>query len=168
MVALLAVVLISCGGASEGVSVKNEKALEETFQRLNASFTKSFDEQGDKDVLKASADSLTVYFDELVKNYPENESLSELYFAIGEVSMKVDNGEEAVKYFDELESKFPEDKNLSKALYLKGHTYEEALKDTAQAIAAYKHLYKTYPQSEWAQNAKNQVLHLNNPNKEQE
>jgi len=168
MVALMAVVLISCGGASEGANVKSEKALEEAFQTLHSSFTKSFDEQGDKELLKASADSLVVYFDELVKNYPKNKSLSELYFAIGEVSMKVDNGEGAVKYFDELESKFPADKNLSKALYLKGHTYEEALKDTVQAIAAFKHLYKTYPKSEWAQNAKNQVLHLNNPNKEQE
>ena len=168
MVALMALVLVSCGGASEGANVKSEKALEEAFQKLHSSFTKSFDEQGSKEVLEASADSLVIYFDELIKNYPENKSLSEMCFAIGEVSMKVNNGEKAVKYFGELESKFPEDGNLSKALYLKAHTYENALKDTVQAIAAYKHLYKTYPESKWAQNAKNQVLHLNNPNLEQE
>jgi len=162
MVALLAAVLISCGG-STGVGSKNKKSLEASFNALHDSFTKSFDAQGDKDSLKTSADSLVLYFDALVSNYPESENLSGYYFAVGEVNMKVNRGQDAIKYFDALENKYPEDENVSKALYLKGHTLENILSDTLQAIAAYKHLYKTYPESEWSQNAKNQVLRLNNP-----
>ena len=168
MVALMAVVLISCGGASTGVEVKSEKELTDNFKKLNNSFTKSFDEDGDKAALAASADSLVSYFDSMVKNYPENSNLANMYFSVGEASMKVSKGTEAIKYFDALETNYPENENVSKALYLKGQTYEVVLVDTVQAIAAYKHLYKTYPESEWAQNASNQVMHLINPDSEQE
>ena len=168
MVALMAVVLVSCGGGSTGVAVKSEKALEESFLKMRDSFTKSFEEHGDKEVLKLTADSLVMFFDALSANYPENGNLGEMYFAIGEVSMKVDRAEEALKYFDALASKFPEDANVEKALYLKGQTYEDILKDTVQAIAAYKHVYKTYPNSAWSKNAGNQILHLQNPAAEQE
>lgn len=164
LVALVAVVLVSCGGASGEASVKSEKTLVDGFQRMQASFSKTFDEQGSKEALNANADSLVTYFDALAKNYPENSSLSKMCFVLGEVSMKVNKGKDAVKYFDALEIIYPEDENVSKALYLKAHTFEDMLKDTVQAIAAYKHLYKTYPESKWSQNAKNQVLRLNNPN----
>lgn len=162
MVAILAAVLISCGG-STGVGSKSKKSLEDSFNKLHDSFTESFDNQGDMDSLKTSADSLVLYLKAMVSNYPESESLSGYCFAVGEVSMKVERGQDAIKYFDTIESKYPEDENVSKALYLKGYTFENILTDTVQAIAAYKHLYKTYPESEWSQNAKNQVLRLNNP-----
>ncbi len=96
MVAVATIVLISCGGgASSGA--KTEKELLDAFKSLNATFTKNFDENGDKEALKASADTLMMEFDALVKAFPESGSLSGLYFSIGEVSMKVDRAEEAVK-----------------------------------------------------------------------
>jgi outer membrane protein assembly factor BamD (BamD/ComL family) len=168
IVALMALVLVSCGGSNTGVDGKSEKELSDAFQKVHSGFVQSFKVQGDRAALKATADSLTVFFNSIVKNHPESNGLSEFYFAIGEVSMMVNDGESAVKYFDALESKYPESENVAKALYLKAHTYEDILTDTVQAIASYKHLYKTYPENEWSQNAKNQVLRLNNPNAERE
>ena len=168
-IAFLAGVLISCGsGNSDSDNLNKTKEAETSFNRLYASFTTSFDEHGDMEKLKKSADSLVIYFNIILEQKEPSEHLSDLYFSIAQVSMKVDRAKEAIQYFDAIETKFPTDDKVSKSLYLKGHTYEDILKDTAQAVAAYKHLYKTYPESEWSQNAKNQVLHLNNPSADQE
>jgi outer membrane protein assembly factor BamD (BamD/ComL family) len=166
MVALMAVVLVSCGGVSTGLDLKSEKELVDGFQKLNSSFTKSFDEDGDKDALAASVDSLVLYFDSMIKNHPQDTNIANMYFAAGEASMKVNKGEEAIKYFDALATNYPKNENVSKGLYLKGQTYEVVLVDTAQAIAAYKYLYNIDHDNEWSKNAGNQVLHLINSDSE--
>lgn len=159
LIAFLTVFVVAC--STGGLRSKSENDLLDSFENLSTAFDTTFDEHGQVSSLKLTSDSLLLYFNTILEVYPESKNLPALYFCLGEVNMKIQDGLKAVEYFEALEEKFPEYIEVPKSIYLKGYTYEIIINDVEKAKESYKHLYKNYPDAKWAQNAKNQVLYLN-------
>lgn len=157
------VALAACSSNSGPIASSDEASLLEGFSRLNADYTKKFESAGNEGELKSLADSIGMYFESFQLQYPESKEMENVVFDVAVVNMKQNNSEKALNLFQQIENTTPESQLVPKALYYKAFTYQSVVKDTALAIATYKHLYKTYPDSKWQTNARSQVLHLNNP-----
>ena len=161
--ALLTSILTACSLNTSFLGAKSEAELVDGFNQLQSEFNQVFDERFHADTLSTVQDSLKLYFEALLEQYPESKFLPELLFDLGESSMKLKDGKGAINYFEQLIKEYPSDSDVARAAYFVAYTYQEVLKDEQRAIEAYKQVYKTYPDSKWAENAKNQVLFLNNP-----
>lgn len=162
---VLALGMIACAGGSVS---NTEESIVGNLNRLHTEFKGKYieDAADHKDLMATLTglnDSIIIYVDELVKSYPQSTAIALQYSLVGESSMKLKKGEVAIKYFELLETNYAKDDNVPRALFNKAYTYEFVMKDTKKAIKAYKHLYKNYPHSKWAENAKSQILYLKNP-----
>ena len=155
--------LSACSLNTSFLGAKSESELVDGFNQLESQFNRVFDEQFNADTLSSIQDSLGIYFEVIAEKFPESKFLPELLFHLGETAMKLKDGKSAIVWFEQLISDYPEHTEAARATYFVAYTYQEVLKDEEQAIKAYKKVYKTYPDSKWAENAKNQVLFLNNP-----
>ena len=158
----LALILISCSGDSK-LDKLSEVELDKEMSAIQNKFDVIFNNHYEEDSLKVLNDSLVIYIGVLAENFPKSKKLPSWYFVVGETNMKIKQGQAAIKYFETLEINFPQHEDVPKAIYFKAYTYENVLQDIERAIETYKTLYKTYPDSRWAENAKSQVLFLNNP-----
>ena len=151
----------ACGG---GASV-SEAELVASFEKNAQSFSTVFNTAANYDAAKLTAlsDSAILLLDELQKQYPKSAQVPELMYKAGELCMQSNKGKQAVAYFTQLADSFPEHEAVPKAMYFIGYTLETVLEDVEGAKTAYKKLYRGYPQSDWAENARSQVLYLNNP-----
>ncbi len=159
---LLGLVLVSCSGDSK-LDKMSETELDKGMSGLQNKFDMIFNNHYEEDSLKNLNDSLVIYLNVLAENFPKAKKLPNWYFLVGETNMKIKQGQAAIKYFETLELNYPQHGDVPKAIYFKAYTYENVMQDIERAIETYKSLYKTYPDSRWAENAKSQVLFLNNP-----
>lgn len=164
VLSLFSVVVFSCNSSSKLAS-KSEKELVSGFENLLNQFNALYNVEQNKDTIQLNSlnDSLKLYVEALLEKDTTNSSLANLYFSFGETSMKLKNSELALKYYNALVLSFPNNEDVPRALYNIAYTYENILHDTDLAIEKYKYLYKTYPETKWAENARSQVLYLNNP-----
>ncbi len=154
--------LISCSGNSK-LDKMSEVELEKGMTELQNKFDMIFNNHYEEDSLKSLNDSLVTYITVLAENFPKSKSLPNWYFIVGETNMKIKQGQAAIKYFESIELNYPQHPEVPKAIYFKAYTYENVMQNVEKAVDTYKMLYKTYPDSRWAENAKSQVLFLNNP-----
>jgi len=165
LIGMLAISIVACSGAG---SKDTEEVILGKLTKLHETFSSKYsaekvDQEDLKQELALINDTAIQLVEILAASYPESKVIAEQYFLVGESSMKLKNGELAIKYFSLLEEKFPTHENIAWAIYNKAYTYENVNKDIENAIVTYKQVYKKHPTSEWAENAKSQVLYLNNP-----
>lgn len=162
---LLVIGIYSCTGEASKMSQKEGAALQAGFNGLLDEFNGIYNNEVEKDSVRLVQinDSLKVYVDAMAEKDSLASELAQLYFLFGETSMKLKNAEWAIEYIDLGVQYFPTSDETPRALYNKAYTYENVLNDTEKALKTYKFLYKNYPDSKWAENAKSQVLYLNNP-----
>ncbi|MFM7022818.1 MAG: tetratricopeptide repeat protein [Flavobacteriales bacterium] len=153
--ALLVVVsLAACGG-----SKKTEADLVNDFNSRLEEFDRDWSSNKIEN-LKGQSDTLQMIADEVMKDYPQSKDLPLILFKAGETASKMKEGEKAVEYFSKLVELFPNNPDAAEAMYLIGIQYENVLGNAPKAIDAYKKLRKTYPQSQWANFAKNSIMFL--------
>ena len=86
-------------------------------------------------------------------SYPED-SLSAKYLAeAGETARLLLQFDEAVKIYDRIIARHPQDKEAGKALFMKGFTYENDLKNLDSAKIIYTMFLEKYPQDDFADDA---------------
>lgn len=155
--------IIACSSNSNSLEHQSDVQLKDGALALQKKFDTEFAGSSNVDTMKFILDSMDTYFKTLHEKYPDSEFSATVLFGLGESAMKLKEGKMAIDYFDQLIAQYADNEIVPRAAYFRAYTYQEVLHENEQAIEAYKKLYKTYPDSKWAENAKNQVLFLNNP-----
>lgn len=163
---VLAVLMSACGGAQEGAkNTMTEDELINGFETVRSKFNEIFDNPGNysQNDLKPLNDSLVMYVDAMVDNFPKSSQLPDLLCRAGVTSLNVKNSEKALEYLNYVADSFPEHPTVPKAMYFIGRTKEVVVEDIEGAKEAYKALYRAFPKSVWGMNARSSVEQIINP-----
>lgn len=163
LILVTAFIVSACGGEGSTDSVKKGDELPTVteIENLNKRFSTIFVEKYNREKLTAIQDSMAKSIVSLKTDFPKSDTLPYMLFLGGEAAMKVSKGEEAIKYFEELVEMYPNHPQVDKAMYFIGYTYEVVLQNVDKAKEAYKKLAREKPNSDWGENARNQVLYMN-------
>jgi len=93
-------------------------------------------------------------------NFPEDSLSPEFLFKAAEIARALHNGKEAVLYYNMIYTDFPENEKAPTALFLEAFTYENILKDTAQARILYQNFIDKYPNNQFADDARYSLKYL--------
>jgi len=93
-------------------------------------------------------------------DFPTDSLSPEYLFKAAEIARALHNGQEAILYYDKICTDFPQYEKASTALFLKAFTYENTLKDTANARIGYQEFIKKYPDNQFADDAQYSLKYL--------
>jgi len=161
-----AVILSSCGGGvSSTVPKLSEKELIEGFAKVKTQFEFIFSNPADhkQEDLVPLNDSMAFYVDALINDYPKSTHLPEVLCNAGVSSLNSRDGVRSEKYLTYVVDSFPDHLLVPKSMYFIGRTKEVLLEDLEGAKAAYKVLYRTFPNTNWAEIAKSSIRQISNP-----
>ncbi len=85
--------------------------------------------------------------------HPESKDLKEAYYELGQTLYDLKRFRDAAWYFERFTQLFPDSPEREKSLFMKGYLYSEHLKKDSLAVRAFEDLLKSYPQSEFADDA---------------
>lgn len=170
---LVGFAMISCGGDSttEGgettvpTSTATETQLLEGFTSVRSKFDFVFNNPADHKAedLKPLNDSMAYYVESLISTYPKSEKLADVLCKAGVSSLNSKDSDRAIKYLSFVIDSFPKHNLVPKSMYMVGRVHEVLTQDIEEAKAAYKVLYRTFPNTDWAENAKSSIKQINNP-----
>jgi|TARA_B110000261_G_C13060927_1_gene348142 hypothetical protein len=155
-----AVILSSCGGVE-----LSEKELINGFTKVKAQFEVIFNNPADhkqEDLLPLN-DSMALYVNALISNYPKAIQLPEVLCDAGVSSLNSRDEIRSLKYLTYLVDSFPEHVLVPKSMYFIGRTKEVLSEDAEGAKVAYKLLYRSFPNTNWAEIAKSSIRQISNP-----
>lgn len=164
-----AAILTSCGGGdnpTESDAPKlSEKELIDGFANVKLQFEEIFNnptKHSQEDLVPLN-DSMAYFVDALVAGYPKSAQLAEVLCNAGVSSLNSRDGERSQKYLTYVVDSFPEHPLVPKSMYFIGRTKEVLLEDLEGAKAAYKVLYRTFPNTSWSEIAKSSIRQISNP-----
>lgn len=163
--------LMSCGGEKAAeveapqVPTVSEAKIIEGFTSVRSKFDNVFNNPADHKAedLKPLNDSMAYYVEALIGGYPTSEKLPEVLCKAGVSSLNSKDSEHALKYLNFVIDSFPKHDLVPKSMYMVGRVHEVLTQDIEGAKAAYKVLYRTFPNTDWAENAKSSIKQINNP-----
>ena len=91
---------------------------------------------------------------QFVKAFPRNPAGAGYLFIGAEVARSLGRYEDAISMFSEVETNYPKHENAARALFLKGFTYEENLRNKDFAKKYYQEFLNKYPKHELAKEVK--------------
>lgn len=167
---LVVFAMVSCGGGDTSVAepsavVQTEAQLLEGFKNTTVKFDDVFNHPADHKAedLQPINDSMSYYVDALINGYPKSENLGNVLCKAGVSSLNSKNSGNALKYLNFVIDSFPKHDLVPKSMYMVGRVHEVLLEDVESAKAAYKVLYRTFPNTDWAENAKSSIRQINDP-----
>ena len=146
--------LTSCGETKP-----TEKILKERFEKHKA----LYDSAKDMEEMSVAVDSVLAAVSIYEKNYPESNALNQMYFFAGKTCQQKRESEKAIEYYEKASDVKYDGVDGSKqaeALYSIGRVYQELLIDTKSARTAYREVVKRFPESVWANIAKESLEEL--------
>ena len=93
-------------------------------------------------------------------DFPKDSLSPEYLFKAAEIARAIHKGQEAVLYYNKICTDYPNYEKAPTALFLKAFTYENTLKDTANAKAGYQEFIKKYPNNQFADDAQYSLKYL--------
>jgi len=99
-------------------------------------------------------------------DFPKDTLSPELLFKAAELARAIHNGHEAVLYYDKIYNDYPNYDKTPTALFLKAFTFENVLKDTANAKIGYQMFLQKYPNNQFADDAEYSLRYLGKTDEE--
>lgn len=158
MIRILAVIFflsatMACSSQS-GKSVSSNEDLLKQIDSLEQYINKEdFTFQND-----TAAQELTTALVTFVDQNKNHEKSPSYLFKAAGLKKNLGNLDEAVKYFNRIWTEYPEYPRAPDALFLEALMYEEDLQDKETAKARYNKFLELYPESEFAEGAKQILL----------
>ena len=131
-----------------------------TKEGLLADFEKrelQYKDANDLNQVNASADSMLIALNAFEAVYATDTAIAEMYFKVGMALQRAGKGKEAIKLYEKAsDAKFDGYANskCAQALYQIAYIYQEDIIDTRSARQYYRDLRKRYPNTLWANFAK--------------
>ncbi|HAS35349.1 MAG TPA: hypothetical protein DCS15_02595 [Flavobacteriales bacterium] len=155
----LSLSMISCGGGSE------ESAPVLTLEELQTSIVTLEEElyqAKTKTKLNMSkAKELMTMYKGFIDNNPTHESLAEMTFKAGELSMGMEEYNQSIEYFERIVKNHSDYEKAPEATYLVAFIYDEYLKEKGKAADNYQRMIELYPNNRLSQDAKASIELLN-------
>ena len=85
---------------------------------------------------------------------PKNEKSPDYLHKAGETARSIRSFRKALEIYDWIYTKYPDNPKAPQALFLKGFTYDNDLKNTEKAKAVYEEFLKKYPNDDFADDTK--------------
>ena len=167
---LLAVVLFSCNSANEEVKPEiTANPTEEEYEKLSdkiVELEEIVDADVDRKEMKARKQLLIAYAN-FANNFHEDEKAPEYLFRGAKLANELGKPRRAIEYLTNLHDGYPSFDKRTEAAFLVGFIYENVLNDKELAQKAYEKVIEFYPDSKWAEEAKNsiQLLYLTDEEK---
>ncbi|MCX7834402.1 MAG: tetratricopeptide repeat protein [Ignavibacteria bacterium] len=129
---ILTVFYFSCGDKSVEKSdlLMSAKKMLDSAQALNSK------------ELKLEAVEL---YNEFINKYPDSSKVIDAFYEIARIYTDLNEYKEVIKVYENIAKKYPNTKDERNALFMIAFTYDSSLRDTLNAIAAYKRFLEKYP-----------------------
>lgn len=147
-------ILVSCGGSNK--ESEKEKSLEDNIAEYEAELFKPTQTKLDK---RKALDLVNLYV-EYATQYPEDSLSPEYLFKAADISMNLNRPRKTIELFDQILVSYPNYSKTATALFLKAFVYEDQLQDYEEAKKYYTLFIETYPDSDFADDAKISLSNL--------
>ena len=112
-----------------------------------------------RDAQKAVGDSSThakaeKLFQKILTKHPEDQRCDDALFALAQIAVNRDQGEEAVEKYEQLLDQYPQSDMCYKAQFMIGFIYSEMLHDYPKASSAYQKVIESYSDCDLVDSAK--------------
>ncbi len=159
--------LLSCNPdpqstSSSSSSGQDAASLKADIEALNTFFRG----QSGKALDRVKAAELVEKSRQFVKAAPKDPLSATYLFRAGEVSRAIGQHEDAVAIFSQMEADYPKDDKTPSALFLKGFTYEDNLKDIDSAKKYYNEFLTKYPDHQLAKQVQQLLEVIDTPPEE--
>jgi len=84
-------------------------------------------------------------YNNFIKKYPDSAKVIDAYYEIARIYSDINDYKEVIKVYEKIADKYPNTKHERNALFMIGFTYDSNLRDTVNAITAYKKFLEKYP-----------------------
>jgi tetratricopeptide (TPR) repeat protein len=145
---LIAAVLVACGEQKPA-----KDSLLGAFEKRELQYK----DANDLGQITVAVDSMLIALADFEVVFPEDSLIAEMYFKVGMALQRAGKGKDAIKIYEKAANeKFDDFKGAKgdQALYQIAYIYQEDLVDTRSARAYYRDLIKRYPNTLWANFAK--------------
>jgi len=130
--------------AQKKSTIVNTKTLQSDIEGLKSFFAS----QKGKKLDKAKATEMVEKSQHFANAFPDDPIGAAYLFTAGEVARSLGRYEDAINIFTKVESDYPKHEKAALALFLKGFTYEENLRNTDFAKKCYQDFLTKYPDHE--------------------
>lgn len=110
------------------------------------------DEMATPDLKKAK--SLVDMYIAYANQYPKDPNSANLLFKAADISMNLGTAQSTIALFNRILMEYPDFENRPTVMFLKGFVYEDQLQDYEKAARCYMDFLETYPESDFADDAK--------------
>ena len=149
MLAVLAIVMLACGGKEQKLTQEDLKAAEATL----------FNE--DRTMNEAVAPKVAETYCQFVKQNPNDSTAAKWLFHAMEINVMLKNADKSIELCNQLNEDYPDSDWSPRALlYVGSFVYNDQLNDTAQAHATLQRLIDNYPDSELVDDAQKSIEYL--------
>lgn len=145
---LMTALLIACGDQKPA-----KQALLGEFEKRELQYK----DANDLVQITSAADSMVSALETFEFSYPQDTAIAEMYFKVGMALQRAGKGKEAIRMYEKASNpKFDgyEGAKGDQALYQIAYIYQEDIIDTRSARSHYMDLIKRYPNTLWANFAK--------------
>lgn len=147
--ALLAIVMLACGGKEKKLTQDDLKAAEAML----------FNE--DRSVNEETAPQVAETFCKFVEQNPDDSTAAQWLFHAMEINVLLKDADKSIELCDQLTANYPQSHWAPRSLLLLGSfVYNDQLNDTAMAHATLQRLIDSYPDSELVVDAKKSIEYL--------
>ncbi|MBG0782767.1 MAG: tetratricopeptide repeat protein [Bacteroidales bacterium] len=155
VIVLLALFMIQCKGPS-----RQQHSLDKlNFQQQIAQSEKNV-LLSNGTIIKDSAEKLIDRYQAYQQNWPNDSISSDYLFKAIDLSMNLPRTNETLKLISAYLKSYPESYQAGVAMFLEGFIYDQEIGDTARARLSYEQLINTYPEHDFADDAKNALNFL--------
>jgi outer membrane protein assembly factor BamD (BamD/ComL family) len=163
LVAVIGMLLVSCGGSGDTPKTEGESTVELTaeasFERIKAMEDsvynqKSFDPRG--------VQSLHDVYGVFLKRFPNDTLTPHVLFRAASTGRQLGRGQESINQYDRIIKDYPQWYRVPDAAYMKAFTLDDQLGQKGEAEVAYKEVIANYPDHHFARDAQAMLdnLHL--------
>jgi len=111
-------------------------------------------------VKPGKAMEIIIAYARFAHDFPADSLSPEYCFKAAELARAIHKGKEAILYYDKIYKNYPDNKKAPTALFLIAFTYENTLKDTANARIYYREFIEKYPDNQLADDAQYSLKYL--------
>ncbi len=151
---ILSIALASCGEKKDNNSSgKKEETKESRLARIDSMEKKLHSLQpGMMD--NATAGTTVNAYSDFANRYSEDKHSPEFMYRAADLSNGMGRYQEAINFWKGIIDRYPQYNKLPECYFLEGFTYQDKLKDFAQAKACYDKLIELYPNHHYSSDAK--------------
>jgi len=155
IVVLLASLIIQCKGPSGQQATWDKSAFQQQIAQSEKNVLLS-----NGTIINDSAERLIERYQTYQQNWPADSISSDYLFKAIDLSINLPRTNESLKLISTFLKSYPENYHAGVALFLEGFIYDQQIGDTARAWQSYEKLLKTYPEHDFADDAKSALSFL--------